>query len=554
MATLLVPGRHILTTRFQDEYLRWLLSGPVAPIDLLHPNGAAPTEVDTIIFALTSANHPITKYNPFPASVRRQGLERFVAPLAGQYLVRPVIVDIPHFDPTPSFAERTLEYIADRTEGEFTLSPQDTIVLCSTPAVLDLYQRLGFAIAPAELESVDQASYRALTPAQVFAKVIEAGDDWRKDRVVVGLLSQATLSLWRDEPWHLNQARRIFTETLVDDEGGLTDSRDYDVYAYAMGKAEVIDYKYEDIRPHLRSGVIVDEGCADGALLQRIARDFPDADLYGVDISAEMIVRVNERLRRGAFGESHVDFKQGNILRPLFPPASIDVTISNSTIHEVESYTQDPDAVTNYLRKVYDQTKPGGTMVIRDVIGPEDPDRQVYMLLQHDGKEHQRPDPSWSPRELSGYLGGLSAFDLFRSFAEDFQSDLRDKGIKGPQSKVEYGVAVVDGKQYVVTSFASAHEFMMTKEYLNNWRSEMNERFAVPFSVRRAQAERAGWSVLENHVHPELASRVYTSDFIRRNWWDGKVSLYVPNQDKDGRLEPLGYGPTNMVMVLRREG
>jgi len=64
MTTLLFPGRHILHTRFQEQYL-------------LDHVRSAPTPVDRVVFAITSANQSHSRYNPLPLHVRAVGVDRF---------------------------------------------------------------------------------------------------------------------------------------------------------------------------------------------------------------------------------------------------------------------------------------------------------------------------------------------------------------------------------------------------------------------------------------------------------------------------------------------
>ena len=105
-------------------------------------------------------------------------------------------------------------------------------------------------------------------------------------------LTPGNTVVFRDFPDALAQIRRLFHDPLLTEQGDLTETRNYSTYTRDMAGA--IDLKYDEIRPFLRPGKIVDEGCADDALLQRVAHDFPDSDLIGVDLSAEMLARAHE--------------------------------------------------------------------------------------------------------------------------------------------------------------------------------------------------------------------------------------------------------------------
>src|SRR5688572_29820384 len=121
MPTLLFPGRHILNTRFQEHYL----------LDPVH-TGA----VDRIVFAITSANQSHSRYNPVPLHVRAVGVDRFGRALKERIRVEYRIVPVPHYAPTERFAQFLLKEVREATDGEVALTPEDTIVLSSTPELI----------------------------------------------------------------------------------------------------------------------------------------------------------------------------------------------------------------------------------------------------------------------------------------------------------------------------------------------------------------------------------------------------------------------------------
>src|SRR3954469_21971514 len=147
MATLLFPGRHILNTRFQEQYLLSHLRLPVERLSLL--GGARPGGViDRLVFAVTSANQSHSRYNPVPLEVRAVALDRFARRLNEGMPVAYRILPIPHFGPTDKFARHLLKEICEGTEDRVELTPQDTVVLSSTPAVIRQFLALGFSVLP----------------------------------------------------------------------------------------------------------------------------------------------------------------------------------------------------------------------------------------------------------------------------------------------------------------------------------------------------------------------------------------------------------------------
>ncbi|MCS7075039.1 MAG: class I SAM-dependent methyltransferase, partial [Bacteroidia bacterium] len=288
---LLFPGRHLLNTQFQEQYLRSVLKMPFEKLHFWKKSPSFTGELTEIIFAVTSCNQENSRYNPIPFSIRSVGLDRFGADLKLTLGISYRILGIPHFPPSPQFADYVLKEIEEQTEGHLQLTPQNTIVLCSTPTVSELFDQLGFSILPCELGT------DAITPTQLLRLWVEAGESWHQNTTIRKLMSPATFSLWNDFEDIPRRILRLWRDPLLTDDGGLTETRDYSTYSYAMSNPIILELKYQDIKDCIVEGKIVDEGCADGALLIPIARDFRDSDCIGIDITSEFIARCKERQR-----------------------------------------------------------------------------------------------------------------------------------------------------------------------------------------------------------------------------------------------------------------
>lgn len=546
MTILLFPGRHLLNTTYQAHYLRQLLQMPLDQLDFWQ--GKRPlsnSPIDQIIFAVTSANQQNARYNPIPFYVRALGVDRFAQGLEAAFGCRYRIIGIPHYPPTPRFAEFTLKEIGEQTEGNLHLTPENCVVLCSTTAVITLYQTLGFSILPAELGKPQPPA----APIDVLQTMVAAGEKWQTDPGLRSDLSQATYDLWQDFPDITRRILRLWRDPLLNEAGGLTEERNYASYAYGMSNPLIINLKYQDLKEAIVPGKIVDEGCADGALLAVIARDFPDSDLIGIDIAAEFIARCRERQRAGDFGGSFVFFHQRNITQPLFEANSIDTTLCNSTLHELWSYGAQAQTVRDYLALKYAQTTRNGRFVLRDVVGPEDGDREVYLWLNdEDGHTDDIFRDCADAEALAQHLEGLSTNGRFQRFARDFLAEARATGKRHAATQIRYRLTEIEGQTYAILPLRAACEFMSKKDYTDNWDSEMHEEFAFwGFSQWKSALQAAGFSVVENPNEPERGSRVYTNPWIVENRWQGKVALY--EMGENGRLLPLPYPPTNIVLV-----
>lgn len=545
MTYLLFPGRHLLNTAFQARYLRAALQTPLQQLDYLdsaRPNSASP--INHVVFAITSANQQQSRYNPIPFHVRAISVDRFARSLAQaqgvEFNYR--IVGVPHYPPTPRFARIILREIEEQTEGHLRLTPDNCVVLSSTPGVFNLFRELGFAILPAE------HGLNTETPTQLLQQIVAAGEQWREQPDLRRKVAASTIDVWCDFPDVPRRILRLWRDPLLNDQGTLSATRDYGSYALGMGNNDIINLKYEDIKEAIVPGKIVDEGCADGALLQRLAADFPDSDLIGIEITGEFIARARERQRAGQFGETFVHFHQRDLIQPIFEPDSIDTTLSNSTIHELWSYGGGAATVHDYLRQKYAQTRPGGRLIIRDVVGPDDKEQEVYLRLEHrDGANDDIYATFDDPRELAAHLAGLSTYARFKRFARDFLAAKRRASGDPSEFAFDYRESVIRGSRSAILSLRYAVEFMSKKDYVNNWLSEMEEEFAFwSFDEWKAALSAAGFYILENPNAPHRGSRTYTNPWIVANRWQDKVELY---HRIEGRLQPMPYPPTNVVLV-----
>jgi hypothetical protein len=515
---LLFPGRHLLNTRFQEDYV------------VKHAG-----TFDEIVFAITSANQSHSRYNPIPLEVRAIGVDRFARRLRERGLQAGCrIVPVPHYGPTGRFADFLIKEMCEATEGELQMTPANTIVLSSTETVIGQFEALGFRVLTAELETRNPAKFVALTPIEVLKRVV-AGED------VSGLLSPATSSLWRDFPDVLRRVNRLYRDPLLTESGSLTEMRNYSTYAAGMNDRAVLEVKYHDVKAAIVAGRIADEGCADGALLVPIARDFPDSDLIGIEITGEFIARCLERQRAMEYGGTYIHFHQRNITEAIFEPESIDTTLCNSTTHELWSYGQREKTLLPYLAEKFRQTRRGGRLVIRDVVGVENGEREVLLWCDAaDGSNADIQKTCASSAALAQHVGGLSTWARFQRFAVDFLADQRKNGERPADSAIRFTEVEHDGKRFYRLRLRDAMEFLLKKDYADNWNSELNEEFCFwSFSRWKQAIAEAGFRVVEGAG----MSRAYTSEWIVKHRFEGKVELL----GEDGsRLE---WPVTNMVLV-----
>jgi len=540
MSYLLFPGRHLVNTRFQAQYLESVLTTPPLALPGLIAGTATPSEPSAqVIFAITSSNQDNSRFNPIPFHIRAVGVDRFARHLQTRIAFRYRILGIPHYGHTEHFATFTIKEIADQTESAVQLKPENCLVLCSTPEVSQLYVKLGFSVAPAELGEPPPGP---ATPIAVIREIAQRESEWRSGALVDGQLAPSHLSLLEDFPEVPRRITRLYQDPLTNPQGSLTDTRNYSSYARRMN--EIIRLKYLDIRDAIRTGRIVDEGCADGALLVEVSRDFPDSDLFGIDLSAEFAGRFGERQRADEFRGTYVHFFHRNLQERVFEANSIDTTICNSTLHEIWSYSEQEKTVRQYLAEKLRQLRPGGRLLIRDVVGPERGDDLAFLFC-HDDDGEELADDSWKPllNRQPEWLEALSSRSRFLVFAHDFLSWKRGS------KKAEFKFQSVKRTYQpgFLLSLRSACEFLSKKDYVENWQSEMNEEFCFwSFTRWKEVLSETGLRVLENPNHLQYGSRVYTNPWIVKNRYEGHVQLFGVGG------AALAWPPTTMVLVAEK--
>ncbi|WP_243759210.1 methyltransferase domain-containing protein [Actinotalea soli] len=434
---VLFPGRHHLVTRFQVERLAEILA-----------TGAAPAA--SVIWAVTSATHHGTRRNPLPAHRREAIIERVAAATGLPSLVAPV-ADVA---PSDRFATTVLASVG-LTLG-LELTPESTVVACSTPEVTALYEAAGFVVLPVE----DDRDPQPARPWDVLEMLVAQDERWRE------LVHPAAAEVY-DRYGLASYVRDVHEDPTVSSEGDLTETRDYRTYTAAFDDAS--DRKWEQVGPFVRPGRVVDLGCAAGGLLERAARDprLADSDLYGVDVSRHLVAEAEHRRAQGVFGHPNVFFAQRNLLHaPVFSPGSVTTTTTIALTHEISSYGDGVADLRLLARRIFEHTAPGGVWINSDVLGPQDGDRLVHLHLGGAATEEAVDLERLLSEEVAAFLEGLAPAQRLEQFARDFPA------LSGGRCDLRW---VADGVAEL--PLRHAMEFLYTRDYLDNYLSECHERF-----------------------------------------------------------------------------
>lgn len=504
---LLIPGRHHLLTNFQIQYLTGVCKS---------------RKVDAIIFAVTSANHSNTRRNPLPFYLRALAIEAF-----GRSLGVPCFIyGIDDVGNVKNFSAYTIKRIHHESEGQFDLAPSNTLVVCSTP-VLEMYERAGFEILTAELEDRTTWKHHSVMPWDIVERIASSGN-WTSDQSIAKDMHPASLDVWTK--YRLgDKVQMLFRDKMISDDGDITTTRDYNTYVRQMDEIAVL--KYDETAPFIRSGRIGDIGCAVGSWIKLACADerWRESDFYGIEVARHLFDICQQRKHNGEFNNPFVFFSQRNAVTGLaFDRGSMNTIHTSSLTHEIESYGSRQELL-SFIKNRYDELAPGGVWINRDVVGPENREREVLMKLAKDDGRNDDLDKTHSTREgLSDYLKGLSTYARFLRFSKDFRKK------EGYQLKYE------TSKDFVRLKLKDACEFMSRKDYIDNWESEMHETFCFwDFNDWKKHLEADGFTIANG-------SQPYTNQWIVKNRFVGKVSLFDLNSS------PIDYPVTNMMMVAEK--
>ncbi|MEM0939215.1 MAG: transferase [Bacteroidota bacterium] len=526
---LIIPGRHHLLTQFQFKYLYALSQSKLSEVKDVNGNKITDNQpIEGIIFAVTSANHCGTKRNPIPFYLRAMIIQEF-----SKDLDVPVYVfgidDVGYLE---NFASYTLKQIAHQSEYTLQLNPENTYVVCSSP-VMNMYEKLGFKILPAELEDRTKQIFKANHPWQLLEQ-IASKERWEYDLEIIESLHPSSYKLWKT--YNLGgMVKSILNDAIIGDDGDLTESRDYNTYVRQMD--EIAELKYQETAPHINPGLIGDIGGAVGSWIKCASEEakLSESDFYGIEVARQLFNICKQRKENGEFNNPNVFFAQKNAVTNLvFRPNTMNTIHTSSLTHEMESDGSREDLL-RFIENRYEELRPGGVWINRDVVGPEDGDKKILMsLLSNDG-ENDWEQQTENYIQQTEYLSGLSSQARFLRFATDFRSEEDDR--------ISYKMEEINEKSYVKISLRDAAEFLLTKDYIDNWESEMHERFCN-WSINdwKEVLESKGFKV-------DLNSRSYLNPWIEENRLKGKAELFTV---KDGDLVPHEFPPSNMLVIARK--
>jgi ubiquinone/menaquinone biosynthesis C-methylase UbiE len=108
----------------------------------------------------------------------------------------------------------------------------------------------------------------------------------------------------------------------------------------------------------LAQGKVLDVGTGPGTLVRELARQLPGLQVYGIDLSEDMIGLARSHARRENL-EERVQFASGDVAHLPYPDQSFDVVVSTISMHHWAELEQP-------LCELYRVLRPGGRVWIYD--------------------------------------------------------------------------------------------------------------------------------------------------------------------------------------------
>jgi len=150
----------------------------------------------------------------------------------------------------------------------------------------------------------------------------------------------------------------------------------------------------------LIEGKVLDAGTGPGTLVRELARSLPGLQVYGIDLSEDMIRLARAHTRHEQL-EERVQFESGDVARLPYPDQSFDVVVSTISMHHWSELEQP-------LRELYRVMRPGGWVWIYD-----------FRFVKAQAVEKALASTPFveTPLEYSLVRTGFLPFALYRRFA-----------------------------------------------------------------------------------------------------------------------------------------
>jgi len=272
--------------------------------------------------------------------------------------------------------------------------------------------------------------------------------------------------------------------------------------------------------PFVRGKLIVDMGAGAGPLSELLSIHFPESKIIAVDCEQDMIVRLKKRFKENP----RIKVVKSNV-QTFSCPEKVDTVIFTSVLHEVFSFKDySHQEVIETLKNVHKILTPGGRLIIRDGIQPEQ--ETLYLRAKN----------SW-------------AYEKFNRFVKNFRVRpiVFCKGVFNNDSFIQQkpkDYEEFEKKKFFIEMHSQDASELLSKYFYSedNWEIELKEQFGI-WSLREYQHVLIdiGYHIVyaETYVLPYLIKEHYSKDF----------DVY---RLENGYPTKIQYPPSTMILVAEK--
>jgi len=305
--------------------------------------------------------------------------------------------------------------------------------------------------------------------------------------------------------------------------------RNQEIYQGYMSAATLA--KVMSIFPHfgeVKSGaIIVDVGSGTGDVAEVAAQIFRDAHVIGVDIATDLI-------RPAYDNRSLVSYLRADGTKQNFNDNSLDIKIYGTIGHEIESFGG-KGKMKEALAASYRELKPGGILIVRDFLQPDDKNPWYLQLLENHGCNNVQD----ATRDGKIDYSLLTKEALLKEFQKDFNVHRQHKS--GPA--FSYQVIHKDGQRYLKILPKWAHEFVLRKDYTANYLNEKEEEYLY-------WTASSGIAAMKAEGFVDVTYITDPNTYIKETRINNKVKIFRPG--RGGSMQELQYPDTHALWIARK--
>ena len=264
------------------------------------------------------------------------------------------------------------------------------------------------------------------------------------------------------------------------------------------------------------AGKVMDLGCASGTMSHDIARLSPGLEVIGVDYSQDFLA-----IARRKYQAPNLSFLHGDATQQLFAPGSLAAVLNSSVGHEIISYKGfDRAQYELSLDRQVEALAPSGIFYLRDFVIPEGADTPIFL------------DLPFNDGSMIGEPKDLSTAALFDRYSRTVKNGSHPNGLLVPKI-----LAKRPGFFRFSTTYRTATEFLLRKDYRDAWANELKEEYLYS---TQSQFETA----FRNRKLRILVSKPIYNPWIIRHRFAGQAFM---EEVRTGT--PIDYPPTNYFIV-----